>query len=880
MAENVKLADFNIDVSSVVKNITALRKEIDRLKATQNDAKEANNELTDEYTANEAILKSLSGELRKNRKALDEVLTSKGANAKATQEAADREQLMTITLQHEATTIEGLRSQNKLLNTLRNQTNLTTAEGRAELELLNAQLNRNNDLIKENVDELSAQKINVGNYTDSINEALGAMNPMNQSLGDFANNVDEAGGASAFFGQQLGALQQGIVGVTRASLAFIATPVGIVLAAIAAVVGLVANAMNRSEEATNKMNKVFSVFSGTVNFVLKALQPLGEFLIDGIVKGFELAAAAAIQSSKLITGALRALGFDETADAVDDLVGSYASAVIEANKLAEAEAELEKSQRKSRLVQLEYQKTAESLRQVRDNENLSIRERIQANEELSMVLQQQQQEELKLAQAALAVANLRIQQEGETKEALDAQYAALTEIADIEERVNSQRSEQLTNRMSLQKEATDLALQQQKDELDLFLAQAGERARTMQEELTLEEAASEKRKEILKAELNAKKLTQDAYTAELIRIDQDLARRRAEISANNALQEIEANKRAIERRREDAQFLSAELALQRQNENNNVLAQEERLAEQRLENGLINQQEFDTAIRELKEANRIANQEIDKEREAVEREEALELRAIEFEQELARMQEENATMFELQKAQRDEQKSLALQDLEQQRTDGKLSEELYQARLGQIKAQYQQASNKAALENEETLADQRIDLAQGMFSAIAQVVDQNSSLGKALAISQALINTYQGITAGVALGWPAAIPAVAFAAATGFKAVKDIVSTKTPSADGGTVEAKGAESVPSGAGSSLSGELQGLNSNESNLSAVAASGNATVQGQIQRSADQSALAGNVAVAVREGARQGTQQGSEQGLTNLSDNKQIENLSSF
>ena len=57
----------------------------------------------------------------------------------------------------------------------------------------------------------------------------------------------------------------------------------------------------------------------------------------------------------------------------------------------------------------------------------------------------------------------------------------------------------------------------------------------------------------------------------------------------------------------------------------------------------------------------------------------------------------------------------------------------------------------------------------------------------------ALINTYQGIAAGVKLGFPLAIPAVLAAAATGFKAVKSIIATKIPNGGGGS----GGGSAPS-----------------------------------------------------------------------------------
>jgi len=78
------------------------------------------------------------------------------------------------------------------------------------------------------------------------------------------------------------------------------------------------------------------------------------------------------------------------------------------------------------------------------------------------------------------------------------------------------------------------------------------------------------------------------------------------------------------------------------------------------------------------------------------------------------------------------------------------------------------------------LAEQEWQLASDLAGSIASIFGQESVFGKAAAIAQATINTYLGITAGVKLGFPAAIPAVAAATATGFKAVRDIVSTPLP----------------------------------------------------------------------------------------------------
>jgi hypothetical protein len=78
--------------------------------------------------------------------------------------------------------------------------------------------------------------------------------------------------------------------------------------------------------------------------------------------------------------------------------------------------------------------------------------------------------------------------------------------------------------------------------------------------------------------------------------------------------------------------------------------------------------------------------------------------------------------------------------------------------------------------------DAKIKATVDTLNIVSDVLGKESAAGKALAISGALINTYLGITAGVKLGFPAAIPAVLAAAVTGFKAVKSIMSTKIPGA--------------------------------------------------------------------------------------------------
>lgn len=99
-----------------------------------------------------------------------------------------------------------------------------------------------------------------------------------------------------------------------------------------------------------------------------------------------------------------------------------------------------------------------------------------------------------------------------------------------------------------------------------------------------------------------------------------------------------------------------------------------------------------------------------------------------------------------------------------------------------------EANTNARITIAEKEANAKIALAQGVAQALNQASDlvgKQTAIGKTLAVASALISTYQGIAAGVKLGYPLAIPAVAMAAMTGFSAVKNILAVKVPSASGG-----------------------------------------------------------------------------------------------
>ena len=106
------------------------------------------------------------------------------------------------------------------------------------------------------------------------------------------------------------------------------------------------------------------------------------------------------------------------------------------------------------------------------------------------------------------------------------------------------------------------------------------------------------------------------------------------------------------------------------------------------------------------------------------------------------------------------------------------------------------AVNKWLASEDKKRLDAKVDDTQNALFLLSAIVDQNSVAGKAIAVAQAIINTYQGATKALGQGGVLGFVGASAVIAAGFVNVKKIVSTNIPSAKGtGTVG--GGTSAPS-----------------------------------------------------------------------------------
>lgn len=166
------------------------------------------------------------------------------------------------------------------------------------------------------------------------------------------------------------------------------------------------------------------------------------------------------------------------------------------------------------------------------------------------------------------------------------------------------------------------------------------------------------------------------------------------------------------------------------------------------------------------------------------------------------------------------QKELAALDAAQAKEDKEKQDKINNDRIdGQMKVvasttnfalqgiQQQQEATKNSAENisavnkwlaseDKKRLDEKVADTQMALDALSAIVDQNSVAGKAIAVAQAIINTYQGATKALGQGGALGFVTAGAVIAAGIMNVKKIVSTKIPSAKGtGSVE--GGAAAPS-----------------------------------------------------------------------------------
>ena len=414
---------------------------------------------------------------------------------------------------------------------------------------------------------------------------------------DFEKVADSVGNVEAQVQDLNAGAEGGVKGFKKMSSA--AKGLGVALKA--AGIGLVVAAFAKFTEVLNENQKVVDFFNTTFealslafndffNFVsdnvgsvvsafkaffedpLKSIKEFAASIKKGIIDRFvqfqETLGLIGTAIGKLFTGdfagaveTLKTAG-KEAVDVVTGVDGSFETVkekiknassaikdyVTETVKAAKSNVDLAKAAEIARVRQQgvveEFDRQAEKLRQVRDEERNTIEERIAANDKLKETLDEQEKAALKLVdlQIAAAAAQFKKNKSQENEIALiEAQQERLAVLAQIE----GFRSEQLANDLALDREKIELTNTKLESEANLGI----ERKRINAEQIEDDLARLQRQQEIDAEE-------KEIQTARLQRvIDEAKDGTQAKVDAQIALDEfeVEAERKRLERAKEIAE---------------------------------------------------------------------------------------------------------------------------------------------------------------------------------------------------------------------------------------------------------------------------------------------------------------------------------------
>ena len=297
---------------------------------------------------------------------------------------AEKEFVFKINGEQAANTIAGIQKQIKALDDTIANTNIKDPGF--------------SDLVKESEKAKSSLKT-------LQTEGIGGLKPqgiMGQLKG-FGKTLGEIPGP-------IGGVIGGINSMTAASLRFIATPIGAIIAALVVVFKAFQKGIESSEKAQMGLNKIMGAFTGIIGPVIKSIGEFAAFLIDGVVVAIDA-----------VVSALAALGVDfaENAKAGMALADSL-------NQIEEAEGDLQ-------VARAEQNKTLAEAKELLSDTNATYAQRKRALDEIRASEEKLAAQEVDLARKQVAAAKENIRLYGESADANDKLDQSRIKLANTEE---------------------------------------------------------------------------------------------------------------------------------------------------------------------------------------------------------------------------------------------------------------------------------------------------------------------------------------------------------------------------------------------------------------------------------------------------------------
>lgn len=766
-AEKIEIFKLDIDLDSAIQSASAFKTEADVLKSKLKDLNKAGDTGSETYARLKGQFDAVNKEYKTSQREVSKLTALEGKEIK---------------------TIDQARNALSVANSQWAKQAKLYGANSVQAEKLTKQSAKLRNRLKELEKGVGDNTRNVGNYSEGFSEAI------NQT-GLFGQAQQKVTVALQLFAPVAKAVKSEVSGISgsfrkakKASVNFsrtqkaVAVSTNLTSAALRILkVALIATGIGAIVVLLGSLIAYFSKTQKGVDFVSKAMASLGavaDVLIDRLSKVFG-------GLVKIFTGDFKG-GFNDLTEAASGLGDELARETREAYNLEAALQAVKDKEIGLIGIQAERKKKIEELRILAKDEQKDLNERAnllqQAGDLEEKILADKieiAKEEARISQAKLdqgeslrddikANAEAQAQVSQLETESLKLRRSIVTEQQSLLKRARAEEEAAYKARMSEAQKVTDAAIKESEIRLKIFIKENEGLADSLEESLSFQKQIRDERLGILERELQAGKKTQAEYELETLQIKNEFLEKQKDLTVEYANEELQIYIENHKSRIEAGELLTQQLVDQEKIRLDLIAQQQRDFQEERFEQGLISERDYNKAINQINEENRQS-----KEEQQIElKEQEAEAKAIDIENQRELDSENLQYDLDLQLQYLNETKERELAIAEEKGAD-----------ITKIEAKF--AEQKKQIE--ETVQANKNDLASQTFGNLASILGKESKAGKAAAIAQTTIDTYQAATASykALAGIPVVGPALGAVAAgaavvSGLANVRKIVSTKGP----------------------------------------------------------------------------------------------------
>lgn len=825
MAEQIDIASLNFDTDKLNQNILNTRKEIEGIRATLtqyrkamrdsqkeiNELEKAQSELakqgkenSKEYQDNAKQLDSLNKQQEKNTKV---VIENESKLRNLSKEQRELNKILDLQTKAQSDNTAAIESSNEVLQVQWNNQNEAAEAARAMYALrkqLNPAIEEEAELMQRLSDRINeANEYNKQYNTENEERVKG--------IGKYKEQILEAINATGGFGKASKGAIPGLSGLTAGAQAFSATP-------MIAIVGLLVQGLMKLFESfkstqggmdaitkvTRPLNAILQTLTGIIQNLAtllvsvfteprKHIDALVNYVKDRVMTQFQ-GFGKLLQGIVTLDWELMKEGFSDATivaqdlwDAVKGVADEFSNAYEAGNRLDEVTKEIEKRENDFILLQQRINSAIKEQELIARDTNRSLAEREKAVKEQLRLTNQ-------LIDAETKILDLKIEQEeinqsfNDTSRRDNAELnRLLAEREAIEDRTTDAKRRSLGVERQIRNEVARTneearkrvmaeVLERQKLSLETFKLLNEKNKESIEDEVSFAREVAQRRQEILDAELENKLISQEKYNFERLKLETELAGQEAEISVFYAMQTLNEEILALEQSRAEMKRLRIDDVRNTADEIDRIWEEQRQIEKERLTAGLIDRHEYNENILQLeRDRNEQMDELVGQWQEQVD-EDAKLRRLLENEEILLNIEDRFERERELERQHYEEQ----LIDLEERYQNGEIAEANYLKAIENLNRSHAKAMQAI----DEEVYMNKLSLASETFGNLSQIAGEQSAAGKAFAVAQTTIDTYQSAVSafnamsGIPVVGPA-LGAIASAAAIemGLKSVRKIMST-------------------------------------------------------------------------------------------------------